>query len=714
MKPSRTGQITLALALGLGLLGLGCSSSSPSTASTSSAPQGGTTPPGTTPAPGGSDTSSAMVTPAVQYDFYVPASEEALKADTNYGYLIAKTGPQFREGYFATQGLEVKGTLELKGNKYYYLYRDSDVMGALDTLKKTSGVIFAEPDLLNKVDGGITWSNPDPRALSEEYSLFITQCKDAWTTYGFGPNRPTSVDIDTGVNFGHEDLSEVVKHAFSWYSPTTSTTAMAAYSTPIDIIGTAQTSSDGAGHGSHTAGTIAAVGNNGKGVAGVCWQTDLVSYKGLSDAGSGGTWAIYGSLYHLLEWRKTNYTHTIPVNMSLGGTAASNFALDMVQACLENNIVIIASMGNSGENLIQYPSGYAGVIAVGATNGVDKKVGFSTLGRNISVVAPGFNIISTGNTGTSTYVSMSGTSMSTPFVTGLVTYMLTFAPDLNAAQIKTYLEANTDRVEGSTGYNEATGWGRVNVLKTIGAVVADVNAGRTPASNYINAKLKVSVTNTYQGSTTYYANAPVYLYNCDATGTVTNYVCSAITINGSISNGDNGVCFFNLLRPGYYVAKTNLFGNVGTTPVFQVTAGMTSIPDQTIGFNLQPYQIQTLPDAGSTGSEDNILKVWNQLGILVQSYDVGNLDSFTLLCSPQTYKLGVTPYLPATVGQYALFVSKNAYGATTAPGSFASPAPEAQLGSQSHTASAPQAISLDTLYNCTLTTAGDYYSFIVP
>ncbi|GEM_PF-775000 len=724
MRTSSIGNLSLALALGLGVLGMGCKSSDPATAVVPAA--GGTTNGSTTPVTPVPDTpvtpsnpgtvDASVPAPAIQYSFYVAKSEEDLMADSDYGYMIVKATPDFREAKFETAGIQVVGKFTLKGFNYYRLFKESGVLVALDGLNKTAGVIYAEPDTLLHGDAAIVYDNPDPRVQSEQYSAYITHLKDAWTTYGFGPYRPVSVGVDTGINFSHEDLTGQVLHAYSWYDLDAGGTALPAFSDPIDYVGTARTTTDGNGHGTHTGGTMAAVGNNGKGVAGVCWNTDVISYKGLADSGSGQTWAIYGSLYHLINWKTANhYTHTIPVNMSLGGSGASQFAIDMIEAALENNIVVIASMGNTGQNLAQYPSGYSGVIAVGASNGEDKKVHFSNSGRNISVCAPGYNIISTYAFGNDIYYSESGTSQAAPFVTGLVTYMLTFAPDLTPGQIKTYLETNADLIEGATGYTMTTGWGRVNVLKTIAAVKADVDAGTTNIpNNYVEGRLKVTVSNTFEGVTTPFSGVPVYLYKCDATGAITNYVASSVTVSGSIINED-GVAFFNLLKPGYYVAKATYSGQVGTTAVFPLAVGQ-PIPAQTIAYSSPTYKIQTFMDAGSKGTEDDVIKVWDATGTLIASYDWDALDTLdVLLATGKTYTIGVLPYKPQYIGEYALYVSRSTYpGTNPAPGTFAAPDSTALLGSQSHTLATPQAIALDQLYNCNLPTGGDFYTVTIP
>ncbi|WP_306592035.1 S8 family serine peptidase [Geothrix sp. 21YS21S-4] len=699
MNTPRFGSLLLALAASFALIGIGCGSPSKTEAARA------------VPA-------AVSTAPAVQYTFYNPASEQDLRNDTVYGFLIVKTSATFRESLFESQGLKVAGRFTAKGFNYYHLQKDAGLMEAMDDLRKISGILYVEPDVRLTKDSGIVYDNPDPRALSEEYSLALTQCKQAWTTYGFGANRPTTVDIDTGVNFGHEDLTGIVTHAFSWYDLDNGGALIDGSDDPtvqpLDYLGTARTSTDGAGHGTHTAGTLAARGNNGKGVAGVCWNVDLVSYKGLSDAGSGGTWAIYGSLYHLIQWKAAHYPHTIAVNMSLGGSSASQFAIDMVEQCVENNVVIVASMGNTGQSLAQYPAGYAGVVAVGATNGQDKKVHFSTSGRNISVCAPGYDIISTYIGSTTEYESDSGTSMSAPFVTGLVNYMLTFAPDLNPAQIKTYLEANADFIEGATGYTEGTGWGRVNVLKTIAAVVADVNAHTTPASNYVNAPLKVKVLNTFQGSTSPFSGVATYLYQCDSAGAISNYVASSLTVAGSVT-GEDGVAFFNLLRPGYYVVKTYYGSTAGSSSVFQVQAGQ-SIPVQTINYALPLYYIQTFPTAAG-GTADDIITLYNAAGATLTTYDVGALDTLAVVLPSATYTIRITTY-GGFYGEYALWMGP-ALHATPAPNTFATVNTGAGevLGSQSHVKATPQAIGLNTLvYGKTTSgaTAGDFYAVVIP
>ncbi len=671
--------------------------------------------------------------PVAQYQFMIPTSEADLQQHSIYGYLIAKAAPDFNEATFGRLGLAIEGKITLNGFSYYHLYRASSVLESLQVLQSMQGILFAEADQRVTSYGGITLNNLDPLAVSEEYSLFLTKTKEAWTTYGFGPYTPTVVDIDTGINWAHEDFQKdgtsTVLHAYSWYNldnKNTEITPLPNYDVkPLDYINNpAHKNTDEGekgGHGTHTAGTIAAQGNNGKGMAGVCWNTSLVSYKGLHDD-SGSNWAIYGSLYHLLKWkRETPNTHTIPVNMSLGGSGASAFAIEAVEACIENNIVIIAAMGNSGQNQVEYPAAYQGVIAVGATNGMDKKVPFSTSGPHISVTAPGYDIISCGIKSTSDYQFMSGTSMSTPFVTGLVSYMLTWSPDLTPAQIKTYLETNTDFIDGATGFTETNGWGRVNTLKTIAAVVADVNNKTVPPSNYLNTPLRVTVQNTFGSVTTPLTDTPVYLYQSDPEGRIINFVASGITskdTNDLLTPA--GSVDFNLLRPGTYVARCTVSGNQAHSPLITVTTATATPAVVTVQFNASLYFIQTLADAAPSSQKP-------EAGVIISIYDVktdkpmGSIDSGGMstgmlwTTTNQVLLINIKPS-KTYVGEYAMWAGPSQYanGAKQAPGTYAAPAVGASAGSAAHTKENPQDITVNKLYNCILTEGSDWYKVTVP
>jgi subtilisin family serine protease len=208
-------------------------------------------------------------------------------------------------------------------------------------------------------------------------------------------------DIDTGINYNHPDLTNIVRHAFSWYDSRGQVPLPGgdpdADPEPVDWRTEYPDNfgNDGFGHGTHTCGTIAAEGNNGEGVAGVCWNVDLVSYKGLSNVGGGNEWTLFGSLWHLAKWKKANYPHTIPVNLSIGMDQVGQFGIDMLEMALEHDIVSICSSGNDNSGFASFPGSFTGAIRVGAVDYRDKRASFSNWGQDMSVVAPGVDVYST-------------------------------------------------------------------------------------------------------------------------------------------------------------------------------------------------------------------------------------------------------------------------------------------------------------------------------
>jgi len=704
---------------------------------------------------------TALPEPVVGYNCFEPRDEEDVRAHSNYGYLIAKAKDDFDAARFKKMGMEVLGSFAANGAKYYHLHTEGEVTPILRDAKLTPGLIYIEPEVMHYMPvtpdaefeqeapdfvgvTAIDYDNADAYVADHrQYGVYVTHTVDAWKKHGFGPNRPVVADIDTGVRWQHDDLEGVVRHAFTWYKTGNNKGELdnlGPDTEPVDRLaeepGYATGTDEASGHGTHTAGTIAAVGNNGKGVAGMCWNVDLVSYKGLSDAGSGGSWAIYGSLWHLAKWKKANYPHTIVANFSLGGAFANQFGIDMVELALENDILMVCSSGNDYAGISTFPGSYTGVVRVGATEYRDRRVNFSNRGKDLSVVAPGSAVWSLGRGSNASYSSLSGTSMAAPHVTGLVGYMLTFAPDLKPDQIKTYLEKNADLIGGAKGHTSEYGWGRINTLRTIDAVVADLKANTAPASDYVLSPIKIKA----EYETGEPANGmSVYLYNCNAAGTITNYAASSLTgpsYHGIAADPDagleDGVAWFNMLKPGYYKAIGTLavldigegrdVGYPVSTEVFEVRRGV-PVPEKVLrGFPVfDTLTIQTYPTSNTARQGgDTCIQVFNAIdGAPVITYDSGEYD--TLRCAlpkkPGTYWIRIYPYQTA-YGEYALWLSTTGDQPSPAPGTFDDPGPDGVRGSQAFAQAAAQEIGInDRVVYGDMTAengaSGDWYKFVV-
>lgn len=182
-----------------------------------------------------------------------------------------------------------------------------------------------------------------------------------------------------------------------------------------------RTMEDKNGHGTHCAGIIAAAKND-MGIIGVAPKAKIFLVKILNDNGTGSISYIEKGLRFCYESLKSEIKPTV-ISMSLGSDAPmGREAYKWIKKLYEANIPIVCAAGNSGREGINYPAKYEECIAVGAYNEDGELADFSTTGDEISFAAPGVNIYSTWLNGS--YAKLSGTSMATPFLAGIIANLL--------------------------------------------------------------------------------------------------------------------------------------------------------------------------------------------------------------------------------------------------------------------------------------------------
>ncbi len=189
-------------------------------------------------------------------------------------------------------------------------------------------------------------------------------------------------------------------------------------------------SDDGNGHGTHVAGTIAALDNN-EGVLGVAPDVDLFAVKVLSASGSGSI----SSIAQGLEWAADNDMDV--ANLSLGSPSPSQTLEQAVNDASDSGVLVVAASGNSGTASLGYPARYENAMAVGATDQSDNLASFSQYGEGLDIVAPGVGVESTYPGGG--YDSLSGTSMATPHVAGAAALVKQQNPGWTNEQIRAHL-----------------------------------------------------------------------------------------------------------------------------------------------------------------------------------------------------------------------------------------------------------------------------------
>ena len=256
--------------------------------------------------------------------------------------------------------------------------------------------------------------------------------------------------VDSGVDRGHPDLKKSIDRYTNFLTPD-------------------EDDRDYQGHGTHVAGIVAAGINNGVGIAGLC-KARLAIFKALPRRG--GTWNA-AAYYRALA--KASEVSARVLNLSLGGSFDPG-EQDVILDLIDDGVVVVAAMGNEYEdgNPTSYPAAYDGVVAVGATDEVDRRAAFSCVGPHISLVAPGERILSTVPrypselAETTLYDSWPGTSMAAPHVAAAAALLLAKNPKSTPAQVRTKLQRSADRLKWqSSRPDDEYGWGRLNLARAL-------------------------------------------------------------------------------------------------------------------------------------------------------------------------------------------------------------------------------------------------------
>ncbi len=312
-------------------------------------------------------------------------------------------------------------------------------------------------------------ATPNDSSWSDLWGMKKIKAPEAWNLRTDASSVIVGV-MDSGIKYDHPDLAGNM-----WQNPsqgsvdgfTNDRYGISCYAgnktgNPMDT--------DADGHGTHVAGTIGAVGNNGRGVVGVAWKVKLMGLKisnGVSLTG------YVSDLITVVNYARAKGVNVI--NCSWGWTGSSNASFGTALQNLRNaGIIVVCAAGNEGLNNDStplYPASYDldNVVSVASTSSSDAMSSFSNYGAtSVDIAAPGETILSCFVNlvaGADTYVAYSGTSMAAPHVTGALALLKAQYPNETYLQLIQRLYAGVDKISALSG-KVKTG-GRLNVLKAL-------------------------------------------------------------------------------------------------------------------------------------------------------------------------------------------------------------------------------------------------------
>jgi serine protease len=315
-------------------------------------------------------------------------------------------------------------------------------------------------------------ATPADPSVGSQWGLTAISAPRGWDT-ATGTGRTIVAVIDTGVDLTHPDL-----RANLWTNPgeiagNGRDDDGNGYTDDVhgwDFAGNDNDPTDERGHGTHVAGIIGAVGNNGVGGSGVAWKTRIMPLKMFDANGGGNT----GSGARAIDYAVRNGAKII--NCSWGGSAPDDALAAAIARAQAAGVIVVIAAGNAGRNNdtnsefpANYANSYTNVVAVAASTQNGQLASWSNYSTSrVELAAPGEGIVSTARGGGTT--TKSGTSMSAPFVSGALAVLWDKHPTWTWQQVLAKLRSSVDVVAGMIG-KTVTG-GVLNLAKLLEAPVA--------------------------------------------------------------------------------------------------------------------------------------------------------------------------------------------------------------------------------------------------
>jgi len=464
------------------------------------------------------------------------------------------------------------------------------VMGALE---KSGLFTFVERDDLAR--GTLT---PNDSSLSAQWHLAKVQATSAWNI-SQGSSQVGIAIIDSGVDGTHPDLAPKLIAGYNFLLGNTNT-------------------SDVLGHGTATAGTAAAATDNLVGVAGLGWKNPIMPLLVLSSS----NYAYYSDIAHAITYAADHGIRVISISIS--GNTASSTLQGAVDYAWSKGAVVIASAGNNGNSVPNYPAACDKVIAVSATDVNDNLPGWSSFGSWVDLSAPGDSIYTTSTGGA--YGYWSGTSFSAPLVSGLAALVLSANPTLTNTGLVQLLQQNSDDL-GAPGFDQYYGWGRINAYKALLAASSSPVDSTAPSVVISSPAAFASVSSSMQVQGTATDNMGVVRTEFYVDGQMSSTgTSSPFSFSFVPAAWPNGV--HTLMVKGYDAA-----GNAGSASV-NVSVWTATVQDA----SPPSVSIQS-PQNGATvsGTTQVSVNATDNVAVTQVTVYIDGIAAYTATASPYTY-----------------------------------------------------------------------------
>jgi subtilisin family serine protease len=381
-----------------------------------------------------------------------------------------------KAGYFA-KGLG-KDHSELSRIVKLIFKNDDEADKFLSSAADDNAVEYVQKSIRYRLD-----FMPNDSAVAQQWGLEKIRAFDAWNTT-MGEDSIILAIIDTGMDYFHPDLKnkiyfnsgEIGFDAFGrdkrfngidddgngfiddymgW--DFTDRTGFPFDTSAGDYLNWDNDPFDEHGHGTFIAGIAAAETDNQIGIAGAAPNIKVLNLRAFDPGGYGEEDDVAAAILYAIEMGAK------VINMSFGDSKFSYVLRDVIKYAHKQNIVMVASSGNSASDAAHYPSGFTEVISVGSSTVEDYVSGNSNFGSTLDLVAPGSSILTTGLN--NSYTNVSGTSASAPFVSATAALILSLGSFTND-EVKQIIKSTANDIN-SPGWDTKSGAGRLNMHKAL-------------------------------------------------------------------------------------------------------------------------------------------------------------------------------------------------------------------------------------------------------